>query len=135
MNSDQICQTHDIGAGYAVDLSFPVDYLDQESLGDYLIPLRNDYVDFAQSPPGHDWPYTLTATSTTYRSAGSPGTQSVVLWMIQDVNPHPVAWYEAFNYDPGAHASITLDKPGTKALDVVFPAVRRELESVGGQRF
>lgn len=131
LNPDQTCDAHTTTAGYTVDLSFPVDYPDQQSLGDYLIPLGDDFVDFAQSPPGHDWPYTLTATSTTYHSGGDTGTQSVVLRMSQDVNPHPVAWYKAFNYDLGAHAPITLDaliKAGTKPLDIVFPAVRRELE-------
>lgn len=131
VNSNQICQTDDVGPGYTVDLSFPVDYPDQQSLGEYVIALHDDFVEFAQSPPERDWSYTLTATSATYQSAGRSGTQSAVLTMSQDANPHPMAWYKAFNYDLGTHAPITLDtlfKPGTKALDVVFPAVRRELE-------
>lgn len=132
VSPNQTCHVHDVAAGYSVDLSFPVDYPDQQPLAAYLIPLHEDFVEFAQSPPEHDWPYTLTATSTTYQSGGGSGTQSVVLEMTQDANPHPVAWYKGFNYDLGRQASITLDtlfKPDTKPLDVVYPAVRRALET------
>ncbi len=42
-----------------------------------------------------------------------------------------MTWYKAFNYDLERRAPITLDtllKPGTKPVDAVYPAVRRELE-------
>ena len=55
----------------------------------------------------------------------------MVLEMSQDANPHPVYWYKTFNYDLDAQAPITLDtlfKPGMEPLDVVYPAVRHELE-------
>ena len=51
--------------------------------------------------------------------------------MNKDSNPHPITWFKAFNYDLSAQAPITLAnlfRPGVKPLDVVFPAVRRELE-------
>jgi hypothetical protein len=131
VNSDQTCDVHDAGDGYTVDLSFPVDYPDQQSLGAFLIPLHDDFIEVATLPRVYDNPYALTATPTTYRSGGVGGTHSVVLALSQDINPHPVAWYKAFTYDLGAQAPITLDnlfKPGTKPLDIVFPAVRRELE-------
>lgn len=55
----------------------------------------------------------------------------MVIQLSQDANPHPVSWYKAFNYDLGRHAPITLDTlftPGTRPMDVAYPAVRRELE-------
>src|SRR5262249_30075626 len=111
-----------------IDLSFPVDYPDQQAVTDYLTRERDGFVNFAQLPPAHpDWPYQLVANGTTYRS-GTPasGTQSLVFDMGQDANPHPVAWYKGFNYDLGKHAPITFDtlfKSGTKPLQVLNPIV------------
>ncbi len=132
VSPDQTCRVHTAGAGYTVDLSFATDFPDQQPLADYLIATRDDFVEFAQLPPERDWPYALAGTSTTYRSGdGASGTQTLVLRLSQNANPHPVAWYRAFNYDLGTKAPITLQTlfgPETKPLDVVFPAVLRELE-------
>lgn len=131
VSPDQTCHVRDAAAGYTADLSFPLDYPDDQLLGEYVIALRDDFAEFAQSPPAHDWSYTLTATSTTYRSGGGPDTQSVVLTMSQDANPHPIAWYKAFNYDLRTQTPITLNTlftPGTKPPEIIIPAVRRELE-------
>lgn len=131
-NSDTTCDIHATTADYTVDLSFPTSYPDQKAVTDYLVPLRDDFVEFAQSPPDHAWPYSLQAMPVTYRSGdATTGTTSVVLKLSEDANPHPVAWYKAFNYDLGAQAPITLAalfKPGIKPLDVALPTVRRELE-------
>ncbi|MDO3635431.1 esterase [Mycolicibacterium arseniciresistens] len=127
LDPDQTCHVHDTGAGYQLDLGFPAGYPDQQALTDYLVPLRDDFVEFAQSPR-NDRSYTLTATPTTYRAGG---TEAVVIQLSQDADPHPVSWYRAFNYDLVRHAPITLDTlftPGTRPVDVAFPAVRRELE-------
>ncbi|MGA5463388.1 esterase [Mycobacterium sp. NPDC050041] len=129
LGPDQTCHVEDAGAGYELNLDFPLGYPDQQALTDYLVPLRGDFIDFAQSGPAHDRPYTLTATPTTYRSGA--GTDSVVIQLSQDADPHPVSWYRAFNYDLGSHAPITLATlftPGVRPVDVAFPAVRRELE-------
>ncbi|MEV3902576.1 esterase [Mycobacterium sp. NPDC050551] len=129
LGSDQTCHVEAAGAGYEVDLSLPHGYPDQQALTDYLVPLRGDFIEFAQSGPVHDRPYTLTATPTTYRSGA--GTESVVIQLSQDADPHPVSWYRAFNYDLGSHAPITLDTlftPDVRPMDVAFPAVRHELE-------
>ena len=132
LSSGATCDIDATTANYAMYLSFPTSYPDQKRITDYLIPLRDDFVEVAQSPPEHSWPYSLEATPVTYESGdATTGTTSVVLQMNQDANPHPVAWYKAFNYDLGAHTPITLAtllRPGTKPLDVVFPAVRRQLE-------
>ena len=132
LNLEQTCELHDTTADYAIDLSFPVSYPDQQAMADYLVPLREGFVEFAQSPPEHSWPYSLRATPVTYQSGdAAAGTASVVLKLDQDANPHPVAWFKAFNYDVSAQAPIslaTLFRPGIEPLDVVFPAVRRQLE-------
>ena len=132
MNPDQTCKIHEATADYAIDLTFPISYPDQHAIADYLIPVRDHFVKFAQSTPEHSWPYSLRATPVTYQSGHATArTASVVLKMNEDSNPHSIAWFRAFNYDLGARTPITLAtllKPGMKPLDVVFPAVRRGLE-------
>jgi hypothetical protein len=128
----QNCDVHASAPGYVVEISFPTDYPDQQSLADYLIPLRTDFIEFAGGPPPHDWPYTLTVDSTTYASGDvTRGTRSLVLTVGQDANPHPVTWYKSFNFDLGRGRPITLESllgPGVRPVDAVYPAVRRELE-------
>lgn len=115
-----------------IDLAFPIDYPDQRALADYLIAVRDDFVAAAESPPEHDWPYSLGATSTSHHSGDqATGTTSVVLTFSQDADPHPVTWFKAFNYDNGGQVPIELDSvlaPGARPLDVIYPAVRQELE-------
>jgi Protein of unknown function (DUF3298) len=131
VDADQICQVHSATSSYKIDLTFPVDYPDQQALSGYLTQARDGFVKFAQSPPAHpDWPYQLLANATTYRS-GTPfsGTQSLVLDMGRDANPHPVTSFKAFSYDLGKHAPITFDtlfKPGTDPLEVLNPIVQRK---------
>jgi hypothetical protein len=129
---DHTCHARTVTSGYTLDLSFPTTYPDQQPLTEYLIKTRDGFADFAQLPPDHDWSYSLLVKSTTYQS-GPPdsGTQSVVLRLSQDANPRPVTYYKAFNYNLDTQAPIALDtlfEPGARPLDVVFPAVRRELE-------
>ncbi len=129
---DQSCHARTVTPSYTVDVSFPTSYPDQQPLTEFLLQTRDGFVDFAKLRPEHDWPYSLLVKSTPYQS-GPPGsgTQSVVLKLSQDVNPRPVAFYRAFNYDLDKRAPITLDtlfEPGTRPRDVVYPAVRRELQ-------
>jgi hypothetical protein len=132
VDSERSCELRDSAPGYLVEFSFPTDYPDQQSLADYLGPLKDDFVDFAGGPPPHDWPYTLTVTSATYRSGdAATGTQSLVLTMSQDANPRPVTWYQSFVYDLARGRPITLENlfaAGVDPMDVVYPEVRRELE-------
>ncbi len=49
--------------------------------------------------------------------------------MAQDAQPHPVAWYKAFNYNLTTHTPITFDtlfKPGTDPLAVLNPILERK---------
>ena len=134
VDPNQICHVHSATATYTIDLGFPVDYPDQQPVADYLTQQRDDFVKFAQLPAARDWgaPYQLVVDGKTYRSAG---TQSLVLRMGQDAQPHPVAWFKAFNYDLSKHAPITFDtlfKPGSNPLDIVYPAVQRAVQARSG---
>jgi len=132
IDSGRNCEYRASAPGYLVEISFPSGYPDQRSVVDYLNPLKNDFIEFAGGPPPHDWPYTLTVTSTTYRSGDvDTGTQSLVLTMSQDANPHPVTWFKSFTFDVARGRPIALENlfaAGTVPADVVYPEVRRELE-------
>ena len=134
VDPNQICHVHSATATYTIDLGFPIDYPDQQPIADYLTQQRDDFVKFSQLPAARDWgaPYQLVAHGQTYRSVS---TQSLVLRMGQDAQPHPVAWFKAFNYDLSKHAPITFDtlfKPGSNPLDIVYPAVQRAVQARSG---
>jgi hypothetical protein len=138
VDPNQICHVHIDTTNYKINFGFPVDYPDQQPLADYLAQQRDGFIRFSELPAARDWgaPYQLLAQGQTYRS-GTPavGTQSLVLRMGQDAQPHPVAWYKAFNYDLGKHAPITFDtlfKPNTSPLDIVYPAVQRRVQERSG---
>ena len=138
VDPNQICHVHSATATYTIDFGFPVDYPDQQPLADYLTQQRDGFVKFSDLPAARDWgaPYQLLARGQTYRS-GTPatGTQSLVLRMGQDAQPHPVAWYKAFNYDLSKHVPITFDtlfKPGSGPLNIVYPAVQRRAQERSG---
>ena len=125
VDSGQVCHVQNATPTYKIDFSFPVDYPDQQPLADYLTHERDDFVKWVQSPAAQNSPAPpqLMSKGTTYRS-GTPasGTESLVLQMGQDSNPHPVAWSKVFNYDLTKHAPITFDtlfKPGTNPLQVL----------------
>jgi hypothetical protein len=139
VDPDQICHVHNATAGYTLDSSFPVDYPDQQPLTDFLKQQRDGFVNWVAQygPPGRrDRPYEDVVTGTTYRS-GPPatGTQSLVFEIQDDTGlaheDHPDTRFNAFNYDLPKHAPITFDtlfKPGTQPLQVIYPAVQREVE-------
>jgi hypothetical protein len=133
VDAGRTCHAQTGGPGYLIGLSFPVDYPDLQPLLGYLARERDQFVDYAHSFPPRDrpGPYQLVVRSTAYRSGSADdGTQSVVLFVGQDVGVHPVASVKTFNYDLARHRPITFDtlfKPG--AIDVIAPAVRRELAS------
>ncbi|OJZ69926.1 hypothetical protein BRW65_21585 [Mycobacterium paraffinicum] len=131
VDEHQICRGHIVTTNYTLDLSFPVDYPDQQPLADYVTHTRDEWADDAKAHPPTGRAYLLTITGKAYRS-GTPnaGTQSVVIDTNQDLGAHPVTSYKAFNYDLGKRAPITFDtlfKPGSNPLNVLNPIVRREL--------
>jgi hypothetical protein len=137
VDADRVCQVHSTTPGYTLDMSFPLDYPDQQAVSDYLTQDRADFLDWLAkfAPDGRSQPYLHDVTAKVYRSGThDSGTQSLVLTINDDTGfsheDHPGTSYQAFNYDVGKHAPITFDtlfKPGTKPLDVLNPMVQREL--------
>jgi hypothetical protein len=96
VDPDQICHVHTVASSYTLDVSFPVDYPDQQALSDFLTQQCDQEADYAEKDPptGRPKPYELNVTGTAYRS-GPPasGTQSLVLTMNQDLGAHPAVSY------------------------------------------
>ena len=134
---DGTCTVHSANSTYTLDITFPNDYPDQQALTAYLTQARDGFVNVSEMPGSYNLPYELDAKGTGYRS-GSPtgGTQSVEFTMWQNVGGvHPQTWYKSFNWDLGKKAPITFDtlfKPGTKPLDVIYPAVEQFLQKQQG---
>ena len=129
----QTCKVHASGPTYTLNMTFPVDYPDQQALTDYITQNRDGFVNVAQGSGGRDQPYQMDATSEDHTSGQPPhNTRSVVLKFFQDLGgAHPSTWYKAFNYNLGTKQPITFDTlfaPGTTPLDTIFPIVQRELE-------
>lgn len=137
LESGQLCHVHSSTANYTLDMKFPVDYLDQQTLTDYLVQNRDGFLAVARSPGSRDMPYEMDAISEQHRSGQPPkGTQSVVLKIFQDLGgPQPSTWYQSFNYDVAARKPITFETlfaAGSKPLDAIFPVVQRDLERQTG---
>jgi Protein of unknown function (DUF3298) len=130
VGTDQICQVKSAGSTYKIDFDFPVDYPDQQPVSDYLKKERDGLIEFSQDPAAKNFgrPYQLLARGTTYRSNAS-GTQTLLLRMGQDAQPHPENWWKAFNYNLNTRTPITFDtlfKPGTDPLAVLNPILLRK---------
>lgn len=134
---DGICTVHAANPTYTLNFSFPNDYPDQAALTGYLTQARDGFINVADNPDAYNLPYELDAKGAGY-SSGSPtgGTQSVVFTMWQNVGgAHPQTYYQSFNWDVDKRAPIkfdTLFKPGTKPLDLIYPAVQQDLQKQQG---
>ena len=134
---DGICTVHAANPTYTLNFSFPNDYPDQAALTGYLTQARDGFINVADNPDAYNLPYELDAKGAGY-SSGSPtgGTQSVVFTMWQNVGgAHPQTYYQSFNWDVDKRAPIkfdTLFKPGTKPLEVIYPAVEQDLQKQQG---
>jgi Protein of unknown function (DUF3298) len=129
----QMCQVSVSTATYTLNMSFPVDYPDEQALTDYITQNRDGFLNVAQGSGGRDKAYQMDATTEQHSSGQAPhNTRSVVLKFFQDLGgTHPSNWYKAFNYNLGTKQPITFDTlfaPGVTPLDSIFPIVQRELE-------
>jgi hypothetical protein len=138
VDADQVCQVHSDTPTYTIDMSFPLDYPDQQAVSDYLTQDRADFVDWIAKfgGKGAKRQYTHDVTAKTYRSSG---TQSLVLKTNDDTGlaheDHPGTSFQAFNYDVNKRVPINFDtlfKPGTNPLGVLNPIVQRELGGHAG---
>ncbi|CAM3187401.1 DUF3298 domain-containing protein [Mycobacterium intermedium] len=132
VDSAQLCHVRASTTAYTLDLTFPVDYPDQQALTDYVTQNRDGFVNVAQGSGRRDQPYQMEATTEQHTSGQPPRTRSVVLKFFQDLGgTHPSTWYKTFNYNLGTKQPITFDTlfaPNTNPLDAIFPIVQRELE-------
>ncbi len=132
VEAGQMCHVHVSNTTYKLDMTFPVDYPDQQALTDYLTQNRDGFVNVAQTSGPRDMPYQMEVTSEQQRSGQPPrDTRSVVLKVFEDLGgPRPSTFYKSFNYDLGRRQPITFDTlfaPGAKPLDVIYPIVQREV--------
>ncbi|BCO37079.1 DUF3298 domain-containing protein [Mycobacterium heckeshornense] len=127
----QMCQVQASSATYTVNMSFPVDYPDEQAITDFLTQNRDGFVNVAQTSASRDVPYQMDVTSEQYQSGQPPRTRSVVLKVFEDLGgPRPSTFYKAFNYDLPRRQAVTFDTlfaPGTKPLDAIYPIVQRDL--------
>lgn len=132
VSPDQICRVHAENDTYQLDFTFPAQYPDQQAVAAYLKQARDGFVNVSDMPGSRGLPYVLDAKGTGYRS-GLPllGTESLVFEVYQNVGgAHPLTWYQAFNWNHATRSPITFEslfKPGTKPLDVIYPAVNEDL--------
>lgn len=136
VEAGQICHIHQSSTTYTLDITFPVDYPDQQALTDYITQNRDGFVNVAQGSGRRDQPYQLDATNEQHTSGQPPRTRSVVLKFFQDLGgARPSNWYKAFNYNLASKQPITFDNlfaPNTNPLDTIYPIVQRELEHQSG---
>jgi hypothetical protein len=127
---DQICKVHTVTPAYMIDITFPVDYPDQQALIDALTRRRNEFMDTVHERPHRDVPYALDMTGKAYRSSNA-GTASLVFKEYIEVGAaHPETYFVALNYDLSKRVPITFDtlfKPGTNPVAVLDPIVQTEL--------
>ena len=136
VDPDKICRVHVENDTYNLDLTYPDDYPDQTPLVAYLRQTRDGFVNVSQDADADNLPYELDADGVGYRSGPpSGGTRSVVFTIWQNVGGlQPQTFYQAFNWNVAKNAPITFDtlfKPGTRPLEVIYPAVKRYLQSQG----
>lgn len=132
IEAGQLCHIRTEESNYTLDLRYPVDYPDQQTLTDYVMQNRDGFVNVVASSGARNRPYEMEATAEQHRSGRPPGgTKGVVLKIFQDVGgPHPSSWYKSFSYDLEGAKPITFDTlfaPGSKPLDAIYPIVQDEL--------
>src|SRR5215469_6258610 len=105
VESGQMCHVHSSNSTYTLDMTFPVDYPDDQALTDYVSQNRDGFLNVAQTSGSRDLPYQMEVTAEQYRSGQPPrGTRSVVLKVFEDLGgPRPSTFYKGFNYNVQSH--------------------------------
>ncbi len=132
LESDGTCHVHSETPTYAIDIGVPVDYPDMRPVTDYVAQRRDEFSDWLQRYPVPGG--IRSALHIDGRSYDSPGTTTLVLTVGTEGGVHPVTTYKSFNYDLRTHTPITFDtlfKPDNSPLEVLNPAVQRELDGRG----
>ncbi len=136
IESGQLCLVSMTNSGYLLNMTYPTDYPDEQSLTDFLSQNRDGFVNVAQSSGARDVPYQMEVTAEQFHSGQPPrGTQSVMLKVFEDLGgPRPSTSYKGFNYDIAKRQPVTFDNlfaPGSKPLDAIYPIVQREVGQNG----
>lgn len=102
------CEIQLSDPGYSVDISFPLNYPDQQPVADFISATRDTFLNAAKSGAPRDAPYSLSITPTAYTSAIPPrGTQAVVFAVTQNVGAAgPQTTYKSFNWDQSFRKAI-----------------------------
>lgn len=133
VQSGNTCSVQASDAAYKVDITFPLDYPDEQAILDYVSQTRDGFVNVATGPDPRNHPYEMVIGAQNLTSAQ---TRSVVLALFQDAGgAHPTSWFKAFTYDTALAKPVTFDTlfaPESNPLQVIFPIVQRELESSTG---
>ncbi|MFM9033159.1 MAG: esterase [Mycobacterium sp.] len=127
------CHVQASDPAYTMDVTFPLDYPDEQAIVDYLSQTREGFLNVARTPDSRNLPYQMDVSAESLRSAQ---TRSVVLTLFQDVgSAHPTTWYKSFTYDLGRARPVsfeTLFAPGADPLETIFPIVQKTLETETG---
>jgi len=130
---DGSCRVTATTADYTLDVTFPLDYPDEQAVVDYLSQTKAGFINVAEIPETRNRPYEMDVTAQSFRSAR---TRSVVLTLFQDTGgAHPTTWYRSFTYDLNAERQLSFEDlfaPEAEPLHAIFPLVRRSLESQTG---
>jgi hypothetical protein len=133
VQAGEICRVQASQPAYVMDITFPLDYPDEQAILAYLGQTRDGFVNVASTPDPRNHPFDMDVVSESLTSAR---TRSVVLTLFQDVgSAHPTTWFKAFNYDTVRGVPVTFDTlfaPGADPMKVIYPIVARELESRTG---
>ncbi|MBI3216378.1 MAG: DUF3298 domain-containing protein [Mycobacterium sp.] len=134
----QLCQVHTTTPQYTIQLTYPMADTANTAALDYVRQTRDGFVSVAQMPGALGLPYELDMTSTSYDAKTPAGrSHSVVFETYQNVGgAHPETWYKAFTTPVSGNAGaaptpITFEQlfvPGSRPLDVIFPAVQADLQ-------
>jgi hypothetical protein len=130
---NQTCHIQNKTVTYTIEISYPLDYPDQQALTDFVKQDRDEFADFSAAHPPRARPYERDVRSRRYTAGTTTsGTQSVVLELYSDSGgAHPVTGFQSFNYDIRAHRPITFDtlfKPGVDPVALLDPIVQREMD-------
>lgn len=132
VRADQTCHIETKTVTYSIEISYPLDYSDQQALTDFVKQDRDEFVDFIATLPPRDWPYQHGVRPHTYTTGkADSGTESVVLELYGDSGAHPVTGFHSFNCDVSTHNPITFDslfKPGADPVAALDPIVQREMD-------
>ncbi|MGH3264451.1 MAG: hypothetical protein ACRDNS_20925, partial [Trebonia sp.] len=68
IENGQMCHVHASNPTYMLDMTFPVDYPDEQALTDYLTQNRDGFVNVARTPGSRNLPYQMDVTAEQHHS-------------------------------------------------------------------